>query len=166
MVRNVRICAVRELSLRNRPRRKTLLWCSFYGAGEGIRTPDRLITNQLLYRTELRQPRQKSICSTHRATAASYRGMKRAREKGKRENINKSHHFRLCIFCLSLILFPLCLFPFFAAQPQIAPRRRPPTRSGWPPPPASESIPVDRSAPAPAGAARSLPRRGPPPSAG
>ncbi len=26
------------------------------GAGEGIRTPDRLITNQLLYRTELRQP--------------------------------------------------------------------------------------------------------------
>ena len=41
------------------------------GAGEGIRTPDRLITNQLLYRTELRQPRQKSICSTCRATAAS-----------------------------------------------------------------------------------------------
>ena len=26
------------------------------GAGEGIRTPDPLITNQLLYRTELRQP--------------------------------------------------------------------------------------------------------------
>ena len=26
------------------------------GAGEGIRTPDRLITNQLLYRAELRQP--------------------------------------------------------------------------------------------------------------
>jgi hypothetical protein len=26
-----------------------------YGAGEGIRTPDLLITNQLLYRTELRQ---------------------------------------------------------------------------------------------------------------
>jgi hypothetical protein len=26
------------------------------GAGGGIRTPDRLITNQLLYRTELRQP--------------------------------------------------------------------------------------------------------------
>ena len=26
------------------------------GAGEGIRTPDLLITNQLLYRTELRQP--------------------------------------------------------------------------------------------------------------
>ena len=41
------------------------------GAGEGIRTPDRLITNQLLYRTELRQPRQKSICSTGRATLAS-----------------------------------------------------------------------------------------------
>ena len=28
----------------------------FDGAGEGIRTPDLLITNQLLYRTELRQP--------------------------------------------------------------------------------------------------------------
>ena len=27
-----------------------------HGAGEGIRTPDPLITNQLLYRTELRQP--------------------------------------------------------------------------------------------------------------
>ena len=26
------------------------------GAGEGIRTPDLLITNQLLYQTELRQP--------------------------------------------------------------------------------------------------------------
>ena len=29
---------------------------AFAGAGEGIRTPDPLITNQLLYRTELRQP--------------------------------------------------------------------------------------------------------------
>ena len=29
------------------------------GAGGGIRTPDRLITNQLLYRTELRQPDKK-----------------------------------------------------------------------------------------------------------
>jgi hypothetical protein len=67
--------------------RKTLLWCSFYGAGEGIRTPDRLITNQLLYRTELRQPRQKSICSTHRATAASYRGT-----KGTMEKVNCEKH--------------------------------------------------------------------------
>ena len=31
------------------------------GAGEGIRTPDPLITNQLLYRTELRQPEQSEI---------------------------------------------------------------------------------------------------------
>ena len=31
----------------------------FDGAGEGIRTPDLLITNQLLYRPELRQPKQK-----------------------------------------------------------------------------------------------------------
>src|SRR3954447_21505234 len=29
------------------------------GAGEGIRTPDLLITNQLLYQTELRQPKTK-----------------------------------------------------------------------------------------------------------
>ena len=31
------------------------------GAGGGIRTPDRLITNQLLYRTELRQPDKEQI---------------------------------------------------------------------------------------------------------
>ena len=29
------------------------------GAGEGIRTPDLLITNQLLYQTELRQPNKR-----------------------------------------------------------------------------------------------------------
>ena len=34
---------------------------SFLGAGGGIRTPDPLITNQLLYRTELRQPDQTKI---------------------------------------------------------------------------------------------------------
>ena len=33
-------------------------WKQSAGAGEGIRTPDPLITNQLLYRTELRQPDQ------------------------------------------------------------------------------------------------------------
>jgi hypothetical protein len=38
------------------------------GAGEGIRTPDLLITNQLLYRPELRQPKQKWNYSTSRAT--------------------------------------------------------------------------------------------------
>ena len=38
------------------------------GAGEGIRTPDLLITNQLLYQTELRQPRQKVNFSTSHAT--------------------------------------------------------------------------------------------------
>ena len=38
------------------------------GAGEGIRTPDLLITNQLLYQTELRQPRQKVNFSTSYAT--------------------------------------------------------------------------------------------------
>ena len=34
----------------------TLTLRRYVGAGEGIRTPDLLITNQLLYRTELRQP--------------------------------------------------------------------------------------------------------------
>jgi hypothetical protein len=38
------------------------------GAGEGIRTPDLLITNQLLYRPELRQPKQKWNYSTSCAT--------------------------------------------------------------------------------------------------
>src|SRR3954462_13630926 len=38
------------------------------GAGEGIRTPDLLITTQLLYQTELRQPRQKVNFSTSHAT--------------------------------------------------------------------------------------------------
>ena len=38
------------------------------GAGEGIRTPDLLITNQLLYRPELRQPKQKWNYSTSHAT--------------------------------------------------------------------------------------------------
>ena len=50
---------------------RILTAASVDGAGEGIRTPDRLITNQLLYRTELRQPRQKSSCSTAHATGAS-----------------------------------------------------------------------------------------------
>ena len=40
------------------------------GAGEGIRTPDLLITNQLLYQTELRQPKQKGNYSTSRASGA------------------------------------------------------------------------------------------------
>ena len=40
------------------------------GAGEGIRTPDLLITNQLLYRPELRQPKQKWNYSTSCATVA------------------------------------------------------------------------------------------------
>jgi hypothetical protein len=39
-----------------------------FGAGEGIRTPDLLITNQLLYRPELRQPKQKWNYSTSCAT--------------------------------------------------------------------------------------------------
>jgi hypothetical protein len=61
----------REISLRiGRAENPSLV---LNGAGEGIRTPDRLITNQLLYRTELRQPRQKSINSTRRATRASAR---------------------------------------------------------------------------------------------
>jgi hypothetical protein len=45
------------------------------GAGEGIRTPDLLITNQLLYQTELRQPRQKVNFSTSRATLQVVAGL-------------------------------------------------------------------------------------------
>src|SRR5262249_14433858 len=41
------------------------------GAGEGIRTPDLLITNQLLYQPELRQPDQKRNYSTSRAICAT-----------------------------------------------------------------------------------------------
>jgi hypothetical protein len=41
------------------------------GAGEGIRTPDLLITNQLLYQPELRQPDQKGNYSTSRARYAT-----------------------------------------------------------------------------------------------
>ncbi len=41
------------------------------GAGEGIRTPDLLITNQLLYRPELRQPTQKLDYSTSCAIGAT-----------------------------------------------------------------------------------------------
>ena len=61
------------------PRQLSVLWKrdvwsylvplhSVDGAGEGIRTRDLLITNQLLYQTELRQPRQKVNFSTSRAT--------------------------------------------------------------------------------------------------
>ena len=39
-----------------RPGHSLVTWKHSLGAGEGIRTPDPLITNQLLYRTELRQP--------------------------------------------------------------------------------------------------------------
>ena|SRR6187455_1086257 len=41
------------------------------GAGEGIRTPDRLITNQLLYRAELRQPDKVASLARRRAASKS-----------------------------------------------------------------------------------------------
>jgi hypothetical protein len=44
------------------------------GAGEGIRTPDRLITNQLLYRTELRQPDKGGECSTRLRALTTFDG--------------------------------------------------------------------------------------------
>ncbi len=43
------------------PGHSPVSWKRSLGAGEGIRTPDPLITNQLLYRTELRQPDQTKI---------------------------------------------------------------------------------------------------------
>src|SRR5258706_4306786 len=45
--------------------------CAADGAGEGIRTPDLLITNQLLYQPELRQPDQNGNYSTSRARCAT-----------------------------------------------------------------------------------------------
>src|SRR6476661_4308589 len=45
------------------------------GAGEGIRTPDRLITNQLLYRTELRQPDKAGERSTRPGSVTRPRGL-------------------------------------------------------------------------------------------
>jgi hypothetical protein len=50
------------------------------GAGEGIRTPDLLITNQLLYQPELRQPDQKRNYSTSRARCATPAQAVRLRE--------------------------------------------------------------------------------------
>jgi hypothetical protein len=50
------------------------------GAGEGIRTPDLLITNQLLYQPELRQPDQKRNYSTSRARCATPAHHAQARE--------------------------------------------------------------------------------------
>ena len=70
------------------------------GAGEGIRTPDLLITNQLLYRPELRQPRQKVNFSTSRATlqvaAGLGYGRGRARSTGLLTCATTPHctHFR------------------------------------------------------------------------
>ena len=55
------------------------------GAGEGIRTPDLLITNQLLYQTELRQPRQKVNFSTSRATLQAPAGLGDRRGNGTPE---------------------------------------------------------------------------------
>ncbi len=108
------------------------------GAGEGIRTPDRLITNQLLYRTELRQPRQKDICSTPRATRATlsvaWNG-KGTREKGEGTTsqyftgVRFSRSF-LLTFSPSLSPCPVSLFPFLVAvPPQKARCRRQRTRS-------------------------------------
>ena len=43
------------------PGHSPVTWKHSLGAGEGIRTPDPLITNQPLYRTELRQPDQSTM---------------------------------------------------------------------------------------------------------
>ena len=53
-----RIASPRSPTGPRRPGHSLVTWKHSLGAGEGIRTPDPLITNQLLYRTELRQPDQ------------------------------------------------------------------------------------------------------------
>ena len=131
------LCRARVIHLASSALRRT------GGAGEGIRTPDRLITNQLLYRTELRQPRQKIICSTHRATAQLWTG-KGTRKKGKGHILQRFttvqlfQHFPLIhgqlALSLSLSLFPCRLRSLCAdVQPQTARRRRQPTHSDCPP---------------------------------
>ncbi len=56
-----RIASPRSPTGPRRPGHSLVTWKHSLGAGEGIRTPDPLITNQLLYRTELRQPDQSKI---------------------------------------------------------------------------------------------------------
>ena len=56
-----RIASPRSPTGPRRPGYSLVTWKHSLGAGEGIRTPDPLITNQLLYRTELRQPDQSEI---------------------------------------------------------------------------------------------------------
>ena len=56
-----RIASPRSPTGPRRPGHSLVTWKHSLGAGEGIRTPDPLITNQLLYRTELRQPDQTKI---------------------------------------------------------------------------------------------------------
>ena len=56
-----RIASPRSPTGPRRPGHSLDTWKHSLGAGEGIRTPDPLITNQLLYRTELRQPDQSKI---------------------------------------------------------------------------------------------------------
>jgi hypothetical protein len=121
--------------------RKPLSVLDVCGAGEGIRTPDRLITNQLLYRTELRQPRQKSICSTWRATHAS--GGSELAPDRSRAALETAEPW--------LLLAPepayfTALWPGVAAPPRTAPRRSPPRRSGSRRSPPSESSRDGRSA--------------------
>ena len=68
--------------------------CTTSGAGEGIRTPDRLITNQLLYRTELRQPDKGGECSTRPGSATRPRAVPRrpadARQRRSRQPVSLS----------------------------------------------------------------------------
>ena len=56
-----RIASPRSPTGPRRPGHSLVTWKHSLGAGEGIRTPDPLITNQPLYRTELRQPEQTVI---------------------------------------------------------------------------------------------------------
>ena len=60
---------------------------AFYGAGEGIRTPDLLITNQLLYRTELRQPDKPLILAWLLRTRTLFARKTRLSNRGKHKNL-------------------------------------------------------------------------------
>src|SRR3954451_5538778 len=91
------------------------------GAGEGIRTPDLLITNQLLYQTELRQPRQKVNFSTSHATLQVSGGLGYCRggpSVSARPIATREPPIVLISWCV-------------AEPPRTARCRRRPTRSGF-----------------------------------
>ena len=119
------------------------------GAGEGIRTPDRLITNQLLYQTELRQPDKTAVLAhyvpsrkpqtTHARSTARHGDANRLSgtlTAGNQPGPEPLHRRRRGTTPTSGAPRPTreitTPWPPAAAAPRTAPRPRRPTRSGCP----------------------------------